>query len=142
MHFPHKDDCFAVALILDYGSLLSGVTDPKNPVRLLHSSFHDFLTDQLQTGDYFVGESGIQADLAFASLCPSWWSMLQYLWTGEFLPAQFRCTWPSCKSQNQDSISFGILMSLLGKASAGNPVLVKSLKTRYACVYLSQETMF
>jgi len=68
MHFPHKDDCFAVALILDYGSLLSGLTNPKKPVRLLHFSFHDFLTDQLQTGDYFVGESGIQADLAFASL--------------------------------------------------------------------------
>ena len=70
MHFPHGDDCFNVALILDYmGSLLSGVTDRKNPVRLLHSSFHDFLTDDSRSGDYFVGKLDIQADLAVASLC-------------------------------------------------------------------------
>jgi len=70
MHFPHKDDRFDVALILDYmGSLLSGVIDHKNPVRLLHSSFHDFLTDHLRSGDYFVAELDIQADLAVASLC-------------------------------------------------------------------------
>ena len=70
MHFPHGDDCFDVALILDYmGSLLSGVTDRKNPVRLLRSSFHDFLTDDSRSGDYFVGELDIQADLAVASLC-------------------------------------------------------------------------
>ncbi|KIM56435.1 hypothetical protein SCLCIDRAFT_29581 [Scleroderma citrinum Foug A] len=70
MHFPHNDDHFSVTLILDYmGSLLSGVTDHKNPVRLLHSLFHDFLTDQSRSGDYFVGRLGIQADLAVASLC-------------------------------------------------------------------------
>ena len=68
-HFPHEDDRFDVALILDYmGSLLGGVTDHKKPVRLLHSSFHEFLTDQSRSGTYFVGESGIQADLAIASL--------------------------------------------------------------------------
>jgi len=70
MYFPHEDDRFEVALILDYmGSLLSGVTDHKGPIRILHSSFHDFLTDQSRSGDYFVGELGIQADLAVASLC-------------------------------------------------------------------------
>ena len=70
MHFPHEDDRFDVALILDYmGSLLSGITDHNNPIRLLHSSFHDFLTDQSRSGHYFVNESGIQADLALASLC-------------------------------------------------------------------------
>jgi len=70
MYFPHEEDRFEVALILDYmGSLLSGITDHKMPIRLLHSSFHDFLTDQSRSGDYFVGEWGIQADLAVASLC-------------------------------------------------------------------------
>jgi len=70
MYFPHEDDCFKIALILDYiCSLLSGVTDHKGPIRILHSSFHDFLIDQSRSGDYFVGELGIQADLAVASLC-------------------------------------------------------------------------
>ncbi|KIM59839.1 hypothetical protein SCLCIDRAFT_1185683 [Scleroderma citrinum Foug A] len=70
MHFPQEDNCFNVAIILNHmGSLLSGVTDRKSPIRLLHSSFHDFLTDQSQSGDYFVGELDIQAELAVASLC-------------------------------------------------------------------------
>ena len=71
MYFLHEDDRFEIALILDYmGSLLSGTTEHKNPIRLLHSSFHDFLTDKSRSGeDYFVDESGIQADLAVASLC-------------------------------------------------------------------------
>jgi len=70
MHFPQEDDRFNVVLILNHmGSLLSGVTDHKSPIRLLHSSFHDFLTDQSRSGDYFVGESDIQADLAVVSLC-------------------------------------------------------------------------
>jgi len=69
MHFPHEDDHFHIALILDHmGPLLSGVTDYTNPIRLLHASFHDFLTDQSRSGDYFVDESGIQVDLAVASL--------------------------------------------------------------------------
>ncbi|KIM60025.1 hypothetical protein SCLCIDRAFT_1185303, partial [Scleroderma citrinum Foug A] len=70
IHFPQKDDRFHVSLILYHmGSLLSGITDHQIPIRLLHSSFHDFLTDQSQSGDYFVGKSGIQTDLAVASLC-------------------------------------------------------------------------
>ena len=70
MHFPREDDRFNVTLIVNHmGSLLSGVTDHKSPIRLLHSSFHDFLTDQSRSGDYFVGELDIQADLAVASLC-------------------------------------------------------------------------
>jgi len=70
MYFLHEDDRFEVALILDYmGSLLSGITNHKKTIRLLHSSFHDFLIDQSRSGDYFVGELGIQVDLAVASLC-------------------------------------------------------------------------
>ena len=68
--FPHEHDCFDVAIILDYmGSLLSGVMDHAKPIRPLHASFYDFLTEQSRSGDYFVGRSNIQAYLAIASLC-------------------------------------------------------------------------
>ena len=67
--FPRKDDHFHIAIILDFlGSLLSGVTDCTMPVRPLHASFYDFLTDQSRSGDYFVGKSDIQMDIAVASL--------------------------------------------------------------------------
>ena len=67
--FTHEHDRFDVAIILDYmGSLLSGVTDYTKPIRPLHASFYDFLTDHSRSEDYFVGESDIQADLAVASL--------------------------------------------------------------------------
>ena len=67
--FTRKHDRFDVAIILDYmGSLLSGVTDPTKPIRPLHASFYDFLTDHSRSEDYFVGESDVQADLAVASL--------------------------------------------------------------------------
>jgi len=69
INFPHKHDCFNVAVILDsMGSLLSGVTDHTKPIRPLHASFYDFLTDQSRSRDYFVGASSIDADLAIASL--------------------------------------------------------------------------
>ena len=68
--FPHKDDRFHIAVILEYmGPLLSGVTDKTTPVRPLHASFYDFLTEQSRSGDYFVGELDMQANLAMASLC-------------------------------------------------------------------------
>ena len=67
--FPREDDHFRIAIILDFmGSLLSGVTDRTMPVRPLHASFYDFLTDQSRSGDYFVGEADIQVDIAVASL--------------------------------------------------------------------------
>ena len=67
--FPRKDDHFHVTIILGFmGSLLSGVTDCTMPVRPLHASFYDFLTDQSRSGDYFVGESDTQMDIAVASL--------------------------------------------------------------------------
>ena len=67
--FPREGDHFHIAIILDFmGSLLSGVTDRTIPVRPLHASFYDFLTDQSRSGDYFVGESNIQMDIAVALL--------------------------------------------------------------------------
>ena len=67
--FPHTDDHFRIAIILDFmGSLLSGVTNRTMPICPLHASFYDFLTDQSRSGDYFVGEANIQVDIAVASL--------------------------------------------------------------------------
>ena len=68
-YFPRESDHFRIGIILDFmGSLLSGVTDRSMPVRPLHASFFDFLTDQSRSGDYFVGEYDIQMDIAVASL--------------------------------------------------------------------------
>ena len=69
-HFSHKDSNFKVVIVLRFlGPLLSGVTEYTMPVRPLHASFSDFLTDQSRSGDYFVGESDIEMDIAVASLC-------------------------------------------------------------------------
>jgi len=60
-----------VVIVLHFlGPLLSGVTDCTMPVRPLHTSFSDFLADQSRSGDYFVGESDIQMDIAVASFDP------------------------------------------------------------------------
>ncbi|KIM54449.1 hypothetical protein SCLCIDRAFT_1221930 [Scleroderma citrinum Foug A] len=68
-HFAHKHSNFNVVIVLCFlGPLLSGVTDYTMPVRPLHASFSDFLTDQSRSGDYFVGEADIQMDIAVASL--------------------------------------------------------------------------
>ena len=69
-HFSHKHRYFHVAIVLHFmGPLLSGVTDHTKPVRPLHASFYDFLTDHSRSEDYFVSKSDIQSDLAVASLC-------------------------------------------------------------------------
>ncbi|KAL4071250.1 hypothetical protein V8B97DRAFT_436951 [Scleroderma yunnanense] len=67
--FSHQKDHYNVIIVLDFlGALLSGVTDHADPVRPLHASFYDFLTDRSRSGDYFVGESDIHGELALASL--------------------------------------------------------------------------
>jgi hypothetical protein len=50
------------------GSLLSGTTNSSTPIRPLHASFRDFLTDQSHSGEFFVDLSKVQHGLAFASL--------------------------------------------------------------------------
>jgi hypothetical protein len=68
-HFLDKNRPYAVELIVEcMGSLLSSTTNPSTPIRLLHASFRDFLTDQSHSGDFFVDVSKVQHDLAFASL--------------------------------------------------------------------------
>jgi hypothetical protein len=68
-HFPSKEDNFDMELVVkSMGSLLSGITNPDSPIRPLHASFRDFLTDSLSSGEFFIDISKAQRDLAFASL--------------------------------------------------------------------------
>jgi hypothetical protein len=68
-HFPKREDHFDVKLMVKcMGSLLSGTTNPDSPIRPLHASFSDFLTDQPSSGEFFIDLSKAQHDLAFASL--------------------------------------------------------------------------
>jgi hypothetical protein len=68
-HFPTQEDIFDVELVVkSMGSLLSGTTNPDSPIRPLHASFHDFLTDKPSSGEFFIDLSKAQHDLAFASL--------------------------------------------------------------------------
>ncbi|KAG6332061.1 hypothetical protein ID866_7028 [Astraeus odoratus] len=67
--FPHKVDHYEVKVILGFmGTLLSGVTDTSKAIRPLHASFYDFLTDVSRSGDYFVGDQTMDANIASASL--------------------------------------------------------------------------
>jgi hypothetical protein len=69
-HFPEDHDRYEVdAVIKHMGSLLSGTTDSSIPIRPLHATFQEFLTDQSSSGDFFVERTKAQQrDLAFASL--------------------------------------------------------------------------
>jgi len=68
-HFLDENERYAVEDIVEHmGSLLSGTTNSSTPIRPLHASFRDFLTDQSHSGDFFVDVSKVQHDLAFASL--------------------------------------------------------------------------
>jgi hypothetical protein len=54
-HFPTREDNFDVGLVVkNMGSLLSGTTNPDSPIRPLHASFHDFLTDKPSSGEFFI----------------------------------------------------------------------------------------
>jgi hypothetical protein len=68
-HFPDKNERYAVEVIVEHmGSLLSGTINSSTPIRPLHASFRDFLTDQSHSRDFFVDLSEVQHDLTFASL--------------------------------------------------------------------------
>lgn len=67
--FPQVTDHYDVQIILrPMASLLSGVTKSSVPVRPLHSSFYDFLTDPDRSQDFFVDLSQSHLDLSLASL--------------------------------------------------------------------------
>lgn len=44
-------------IVRSLGSLLSGVQQPHIPIRGLHTSFFDFLTDETRSGSYYVDPS-------------------------------------------------------------------------------------
>src|SRR6267154_849865 len=69
-HFPDQGNHYDVEVVINrMGSLLSGTTTTSHtPIRPLHASFRDFLTDQSCSGEFFVEVSMVQRDLGFASL--------------------------------------------------------------------------
>ncbi|KAF7794139.1 hypothetical protein EIP86_005270 [Pleurotus ostreatoroseus] len=50
------------------GSVLHGVTDEAESVRILHSSFRDFLIDSKRAGEFFIDERKAQVNMLDASL--------------------------------------------------------------------------
>ncbi|KAG2747110.1 WD40 repeat-like protein [Suillus brevipes Sb2] len=69
LHFPDGRSHYDVEdVIRSLGSLVTSVTDPQTPIRPLHASFYDFLTDKSRSHDFFVDRSLVHSDLAFASL--------------------------------------------------------------------------
>ncbi|KAG6330466.1 hypothetical protein ID866_8623 [Astraeus odoratus] len=67
--FSRTEDIYDVNVILrSMGALLSGTADQSTPVRPLHPSFYDFLTDPSRSGKFSVQPRNIHLDLAFASV--------------------------------------------------------------------------
>jgi len=67
-HFPSEDERYDVNDVIGkLGSLVTG-TDSTAPVRPLHASFYDFLTDKSRSNEFFIDTSLATSDLAFASL--------------------------------------------------------------------------
>ncbi|KAG2031643.1 hypothetical protein BDR03DRAFT_1028823, partial [Suillus americanus] len=58
--FPCDDDRYNVNLLMGHlGSLVSGGSDSDTPIRPLHASFYDFLTDKSRSLDFFVDASAV-----------------------------------------------------------------------------------
>ncbi|KAG2346199.1 hypothetical protein BDR05DRAFT_959801 [Suillus weaverae] len=69
LHFPNEDDRYKVEAVMGpLGSLVIGTADPDIPIRPLHSSFYEFLTEKRRSGKFSIDVSSVQSDLAFASL--------------------------------------------------------------------------
>ncbi|KAG2337995.1 WD40 repeat-like protein [Suillus weaverae] len=69
LHFPEETCDYKMDRVIGpLGSLLTGTSDSHTPIRPLHASFYDFLTDESRSHDFFVEASLVQNDLAFASL--------------------------------------------------------------------------
>ena len=67
-HFKDLTDIKIRRILAPMAALLSEATDPPVPVRSLHASFADFLTDRDQSHEFFTDVNLIHSDLAFASL--------------------------------------------------------------------------
>jgi len=69
LHFPRVDRSYEVNDVIGpMGSLLTGTADSQTPIRPLHASFYDFLTDIARSDKFFINVSSVDHDLAFASL--------------------------------------------------------------------------
>ncbi|KIK12665.1 hypothetical protein PISMIDRAFT_689280, partial [Pisolithus microcarpus 441] len=56
--FPDEDDHYDIAIVLQFmAPMLGGIIDNTSPVRPLHASFYDFLTDHSRSGVYFINTS-------------------------------------------------------------------------------------
>ena len=65
----YSGDAFDAKTIVRYlGALLSGVTSTSQPIRPLHTSFRDFLTDKSRSNNFFVDVSGGHQELAMACM--------------------------------------------------------------------------
>ena len=67
-HFKDPAEIDLHTIVAPIAALLCGATDPSTPIRPLHASFFDFLTDRDRSGEFFVDVEPIHNDLAFASL--------------------------------------------------------------------------
>ncbi|KAL4074753.1 WD40-repeat-containing domain protein [Scleroderma yunnanense] len=63
-----SDRCDVGVILKCMAPLLSGITDASRPIRPLHSSFHDFLTDASRSEEFFVDILDTHLDLAYSSL--------------------------------------------------------------------------
>ncbi|KAG2738420.1 hypothetical protein P692DRAFT_201935931 [Suillus brevipes Sb2] len=69
-YFPEDHEHYEVdGAIKGMGALLSGTTHSDTPIRPLHATFQEFLTDESSSGDFFVERTNTEErNLAFASL--------------------------------------------------------------------------
>jgi len=67
-HFKDLAEINVHTIVAPMAALLSGTIDPSVPIRPLHASFADFLTDCDRSHEFFIDSHTIHNDLAFASL--------------------------------------------------------------------------
>ncbi|KAG6328441.1 hypothetical protein ID866_10648, partial [Astraeus odoratus] len=67
-HFPLEETADINDVVGFMAALLSGTTDGVTPIRPLHSSFYDFLTDMSRSGPFYVDMADVQLALARACL--------------------------------------------------------------------------
>jgi len=57
-----------ISVVKHMGSLLSGITNHSVPIRPLHSSFHDYLTDCSRSKRFYIDTSLHKYDIAYSTL--------------------------------------------------------------------------
>jgi predicted kinase len=67
-HFVVDSNIDLRSIVTPMGALLGGTADSSIPIRALHASFPDFLTDRDRSGEYFIDVLPVQENLAFSCL--------------------------------------------------------------------------